>query len=66
VMWLKDFLPQHLCDARIMTFGYRLEGEGISTAEITEKAVDLLDKLRDMRKSDEVGFNERLGFNLTC
>jgi hypothetical protein len=53
-MWLKDFLPNNIPGARIMTFGYRLENEGISAAEIQEKAIELLDALCNERISDDV------------
>jgi hypothetical protein len=54
VMWLNDFLPSYIRNARIMTFGYRLEGEGVLAAEIRDKAINLLDELCNERRSDNV------------
>ena len=53
--WLKDFLPQQIPDARIMTFGYNAAAAfGQSTAEIIDHAKSLLASLVDMRVMSEV------------
>ena len=54
VMWLKDFLPDYVPGSRVMTFGYNLRSEGISAAEIKEKAIELLEALSADRHADEV------------
>jgi hypothetical protein len=54
VLWLKELLPDQLCDARIMSFGYSLKGKGIVAAEITDTAVKLLDRLLVEREADDV------------
>ena len=53
--WLKDFLPQQIPDARIMTFGYNADvAFGQSTAEIIDHAKRLLASLVDKREEPEV------------
>ena len=53
--WLKDFLPQHIPDARIMTFGYNADAAfGQSTAEVTDHAKSLLTGLVDKREDSQV------------
>jgi hypothetical protein len=53
--WLKDFLPQQIPDARIMTFGYNAAAAfGQSTAEIFNHAKSLLASLVDKREESEV------------
>ena len=53
--WLKDFLPQQIPDARIMTFGYNADvAFGQSTAEIVDYAKSLLASLVDKREESEV------------
>ena len=54
--WLKDFLPQQIPDARIMTFGYNADVTfSKSTAEIIDHAKSLLTSLVDKREEPEVG-----------
>lgn len=56
--WLKDFLPQQIPDARIMTFGYNADAAfGQSTAEILDHAKSLLASLMDKREEPEVQSN---------
>ena len=53
--WLKDFLPQQIPDARIMTFGYNADAVfGQSTAEVEDHAKSLLSSLVDKREETEV------------
>ena len=53
--WLRDFLPQQVHDARIMTFGYNANAAfGQSTAEIVDHAKSLLASLVDKREGPEV------------
>jgi hypothetical protein len=53
--WLKDFLPQQIPDARIMTFSYNAAAAfGQSTAEIVDHAKSLLASLVDKREEPEV------------
>ena len=53
--WLKDFLPQQISDARIMTFGYNAASASRqSTAEIVDHAKSLLASLVDKRGEPEV------------
>jgi hypothetical protein len=52
VQWLKDFLPTYVPNARIMTFGYSLECDGISAAEINEIAYKLLDQIAEKALAD--------------
>ena len=53
--WLKDFLPQQIPDARIMTFGYNADvAFGQSTAEIIDHAKRLLASLVDKRDEPKV------------
>jgi hypothetical protein len=40
--WLQD-LPFYLAHARVSTYYYRLDSEGVSATEIDEKAKELLD-----------------------
>ncbi|KAK7932936.1 hypothetical protein LTR80_011555 [Exophiala xenobiotica] len=52
--WLKDFLPQQISDARIMTFGYNAAAAfGQSTAEVIDHAKSLLASLGDKREEPE-------------
>ncbi|KAJ9607048.1 hypothetical protein H2200_008120 [Cladophialophora chaetospira] len=52
--WLRDFLPQQIADARIMTFGYNAHAAfGQSTAEILDHAKSLLTSLVDKREEPE-------------
>lgn len=53
--WLRDFLPQQIPDARIMTFGYNADvAFGQSTAEVVDHAKSLLTSLVDKREESEV------------
>jgi hypothetical protein len=53
--WLKDFLPQQIPDARIMTFGYNADATfGQSTAEIVDHTRTLLNCLVEKREEPEV------------
>jgi hypothetical protein len=53
--WLKDFLPQQIPDARIMTFGYNADAAfGQSTAEVIDHAKSLLSSLVDKREEPDV------------
>ncbi|KAK5202699.1 hypothetical protein LTR47_011671 [Exophiala xenobiotica] len=59
--WLRDFLPQQIPDARIMTFGYNADAAfGQSTAEIIDHAKSLLASLVDKREEPEALFQARL------
>jgi hypothetical protein len=52
---LKDFLPQQIPDARIMTFGYNADAAfGQSTAEVIDQAKSLLSSLVDKREEPDV------------
>ncbi len=53
-MWLRDLLPSYIPKARISTFGYRLEKDGLATSGIKAKAIELLDALDCRRSPDEV------------
>jgi hypothetical protein len=53
--WLKDFLPQHIPDTRILTFGYDAATAFFeSTAEVIDHAKSLLASLVDKREEAEV------------
>lgn len=55
-MWPKDFVPQILPKARVMTFGYDSKWAfSPSTADINDFARDLLHRLRSKRWSAKVG-----------
>ncbi|KAH0543156.1 hypothetical protein FGG08_002501 [Glutinoglossum americanum] len=53
-MWLRDFLPSTLPEARIMTYGY---GSAIAFCDlasgISDTALDLLERLRSKKKKEE-------------
>ncbi|MCJ1349722.1 hypothetical protein MMC31_007963, partial [Peltigera leucophlebia] len=52
--WLKDFLPQDVPYARVMTFGYNAEAAfGNTTADIIDHAKSLLSSLVDKREEDD-------------
>lgn len=56
--WLKDFLPQQIPGARIMTFSYDAAAAfGQSTAEVIDHAKSLLTSLVDKREEPEVQNN---------
>lgn len=53
--WLKDFLPQQIPDARIMTFGYNASATfGESMSDVIDHAKSLLSSLVDKREESEV------------
>lgn len=53
VIWLKDFLPNQIPDARIMSYGYNSAVQfSKSMAGISEFADQLLENLRSWRQSD--------------
>ena len=53
--WLKDFLPQQVPGARILTFGYNAAAAfSDSTAEVIDHAKSLLASLVDKREEAEV------------
>jgi hypothetical protein len=53
--WLKDFLPQQIPDARVLTFGYNAAAAfSESTAEVIDHAKSLLASLVDKRDEPEV------------
>lgn len=53
--WLKDFLPQQIPDARVMTFGYNAAAAfGQSMSDVIDHAKSLLSSLIDMREELEV------------
>src|ERR1700712_2200590 len=61
-VWLRDFLPQQIPDARIMTFGYNADAAfGQSTAEIVDHAKSLLASLVDKREEPQVQNNDERG-----
>ena len=56
-MWLRDFLPYRIPNARIIIYGYNstLIGPNTSVSNIKDFASDLLERLLDDRKHAEVG-----------
>jgi hypothetical protein len=54
ICWLQEFLPTYLPHARVSTYGYDLDEEGISAAEIDEKARKLLDVLCNEKLAETV------------
>jgi hypothetical protein len=51
-LWLRDFLPEKIPNARIMSFGYDSAlAFGKSVANLEDFAIDLLDRLRGERRS---------------
>jgi hypothetical protein len=51
ILWLKDFLPSRIKNARVLLFGYNSNvGLNTSTAGVTGAADDLLAKLKTKRK----------------
>ena len=55
-MWLEDLLPHAFPNSRIMTFGYDATiAFSRSQAGLQSFAMDLLNRLRAMRVSSEVG-----------
>jgi hypothetical protein len=62
--WLKDFLPQQIPDARIMTFDYNADAAfAQSTAEVIDHAKSLLSSLVDKREEPEVHNNGEMWSN---
>jgi hypothetical protein len=56
---LKDFLPQQIPDARIMTFGYNAAATfGQSTSDVIDHVKSLLGSLVDKREEPKVHINE--------
>lgn len=57
-MWLRDFLPVDIPNARILTHGYDSAVLASScTASIDDYAKDFLGALRTWRKTNEAGFD---------
>lgn len=55
IMWPRDFIPQVIPTARVMTFGYNSKWAfSPSTADIKDFALDLLNRLRNKRWSADV------------
>lgn len=55
MMWPRDFIPQVIPTARVMTFGYDSKWAfSPSTADIKDFSLDLLNRLRNKRWSAEV------------
>lgn len=53
--WLKDYLPQDVANARVLSFGYNANAAfGNTTANISDLAKDLLSSLVTKRDSDNV------------
>jgi hypothetical protein len=50
-LWLRDSLPGHIPDARIMTFGYDSATWSGSKSTILEFALDLLERIRIVRQT---------------
>ena len=50
ILWLRESLPACIPNARISTFGYRLDGS--SATEVREKAIQLLDALCELPMAD--------------
>lgn len=55
IMWPRDFIPQVIPSARVMTFGYDSKWAfSPSSADIKDFALDLLNRLRNKRWSADV------------
>jgi len=55
-MWLRDFLPESISNARILTYGYDTKLPGSqSTATILELSRKLLESVKTIRSQHEVG-----------
>ena len=53
-LWLKDFLPQKLPNARVLLFGYNANAAfKTSTAGVREQAINLLNRIALKRDDDE-------------
>ena len=58
-MWLRDFLPESVPNARILTYGYDTKLPGSqSTASILELSKKLLESVKTIRSQQEVGLCE--------
>ena len=63
--WLKDFLPQQINDARIMTFGYNAAAAfGQSTSGVIDHAKGLLSSLVDKREESKVHIGRSLLYTM--
>lgn len=50
-LWLRDFLPEQLPNARVLLFGYNSNvAFGTSTAGVREQAENLLNRLKAKRR----------------
>ena len=56
VMWPRDFFPDQVKNARIITYGYNstLLGPSTSVSSVKDFAFDLLQRILDQRKTDAV------------
>jgi hypothetical protein len=55
-MWLRDFLPKKVPDARILTYGYEANVFSNSTGRMRTFAENLLEDLRTERKAATVSY----------
>jgi hypothetical protein len=56
-MWLRDFLPESILNARILTYGYDTKLPGSqSTASILELSRKLLESVKTIRSQWQVSF----------
>lgn len=55
-MWLRDFLPEKIPNARILTYGFNSNVLGAKTSKsgLQDHAYDLLQRIVDLRTTDEV------------
>lgn len=62
-MWLRDFLPESIPNARILIYGYDTKLPGSqSTASILELSRKLLESVKTIRSQQQVSLcNNRLG-----
>jgi hypothetical protein len=59
-MWIKDFLPFHVPNVRVMSFGYNADAAfGSTTASIMDHARDLLGSLVDKREEDDASTSSK-------
>jgi hypothetical protein len=53
-LWLRDFLPSQITEARILTYGYdSVVAFSKSSAEVDDFACDLLQRVKWVRKSEK-------------